>query len=85
MTFGDLPNEILDLALGETYEGGAYTLRDELSTLQEPIVQTNFYHLPGSGKATDLLGLIVYTETYVGVVMEGVFGDLSVIALKRNP
>lgn len=83
--FGDLPDTILDLALGETYEGSEYTLRDELSTLQEPIMQTNFFHLPGSGKATDLIGLIVYTETYVGVVIESVFGDLSVIALKRNP
>lgn len=85
MTFGDIPKETLNVILGETYEGGNYTLKDELNQLNEDIIWTNFYKLPGTGSATDLNGLTVYTNTYVGIILHGVFGDLCLVQLKRNP
>lgn len=85
MIYADIPKASLDAILGETYEGGTYTLQDELNSLGEDIVHTNFYTLSGSGNASDLNGLVVYTPTYVGVIVHNIFGDLCLIRIKRNP
>lgn len=85
MTYGDIPQDSLDAVLGETYEDGLYTLQNELNLLDEDIIHTNFYTLPGSGNASDLNGLIVYTNTYVGVIVHNIFGDFGLVKLKRNP
>lgn len=85
MTFGDIPEVSLKTVLGETYEGGDYNLENELNSLGEDIIKTNIMQLPGTGRAIDLSGLTVYTETYVGIIIHGVFGDLTLVKLKRNP
>lgn len=85
MTYGDIPENTLKIVLGETYEGGTYTLEDELNQLQEDIVATNVFQLKNRETAEDLQNLTVYTKTYVGVLVNGLLGDLCLISMKRNP
>lgn len=85
MMYGDIPENTLKIVLGETYEGGTYTLQDELTQLQEDIVHTNVFQLKSREKADDLLHLTIYTQNYVAVLINGIFGDLCLISMKRNP
>lgn len=85
MTYGDIPENTLKIVLGETYEGGTYTLQDELTQLQEDIIATNVFQLKNRQTAEDLQSLTVYTNTYVAVLVNGLFGDLCLISMKRNP
>lgn len=85
MTYGDIPENTLKLVLGETYDGGTYTLQDELTQLQEDIVHTNVFQLKSRDNAHDLQHLTVYTQNYVAVLINGLLGDLCLISMKRNP
>lgn len=85
MIYGDIPDSTLKIVLGETYEGGTYTLQDELSQLQEDIIHTNVFQLKNRETAHDLQNLTVYTKTYVAVLVNGLLGDLCLISMKRNP
>ncbi len=73
-----IPNNILDIVLGEDYNGD-YTLRDELISIGEDI-ETVDCKLDNNG-----LHFICWTKSYVCTLAPTGFGDEMIIKLKRNP
>ena len=79
MKFGGIPKKTLDMVLGEYYESGEYTLRDEIRTVEEDIIS---YHLD----TTDgFMNFTAWTKHFVMILVENPFGERNIIAVPRNP
>lgn len=81
MTFGNLPEEVLNHVIGETYDG-PYSVRDELKYLPEEIVDSIF-RWSDDGKR--LNKVVVWTKSFVYVLVDSVFSDQCFIEVPRNP
>ena len=72
----NIPDNVLDTVIGETYEGD-YTLRDELDNIPEPVVFATWELKP--------FHFIGWTDSFVLKSVEGPFGDIFITKVDRNP
>ena len=87
MDFGHIPKKLLDLVLGETYDG-PYTMRDELTSVDEDIIhyQADCQQHPQEPKGCMFLACFrAWTKSYAVIMVDNPFGDRQLLAIHRNP
>jgi hypothetical protein len=75
ISFANIPDKVLDKVLGEDYEKGDYTLRDELIRINEDVIYAECYDE----------FCMAWTPSSVLLTVPSIFGDLEVIQIPRNP
>lgn len=80
MKFGDIPEELLDYELGESYGLGEYTLRDELKKYGEDIIVAKWLY-----KKKHLHWFLAWTKNYTMCMVDTPFADKVILGLERNP
>jgi hypothetical protein len=87
MTFANIPDELLNLELGEAYtpDKGFYrwTLRSELEQVNEDI-QTAEWKC-GSSRPLRILHFSAWTKSYILCLIEGPMGDQSILIVDKEP
>lgn len=85
-----LSKEVLDLVLGEEYERGNYTLRDELERFYnatgEDLEFVDFQLCGPPGESSSYFyHFLCYSKNYVVTLTQGLFNDVCLMWLPRNP
>lgn len=80
MKFGDIPEELLDYVLGDCYELGDYTLRDELKKYGEDIIVAKWHY-----KKKCLHWFLAWTKNYAMCMIDTAFNDKTILGLERDP
>jgi hypothetical protein len=82
MDYKGIPDEILDLALGEDYDS-TWTLRTELSRVHEDLIAVDWQ--PRNDFYPSIMYFVAWTQNYVLCLVDTSFGDRVIISLPRNP
>jgi hypothetical protein len=85
MTYANIPQELLDIVLGEGWQE-TWTLKDQIDEIGEDIITAEFdTHNNENGTVNKIRSFTAWTATYVLVLVDTAFGDQALISLKRNP
>lgn len=85
MTYYNIPKKILNIVIGEAYESGTYTLKDELDEVGEDLIYAFYQTVDYADKEKNFKRFTAWTKTYVLVLVDGGFGDQMLLKLPRNP
>jgi hypothetical protein len=92
INYAGIPEEILNMVLGETYGLGEYTLKDELDKYGEDLIIAQ-YNVKEYEQSVDENNFIrarhiewfrAWTKTYAMVMVSSGFGDEVILALQRE-
>jgi len=84
--YGNVPDEVLDIELGECYTAGPYNLRNEIDSTGEEILHANWKIYKKDDMCYPKLeSFIAWTENKVLVVIDSALGDKILLQLPRNP
>jgi hypothetical protein len=86
--YAGIPEEVLNMVLGETYGLGDYTLKDELDKYGEDLIVAQYnvkeYKISDSNPKEYLEWFRAWTKTYAMVMVSSGFGDEVILALQRE-
>jgi hypothetical protein len=82
---GGIPKEVLSLVLGECYNLGNFTLKDELIKYGEDIITFRYNILSRPDRELHLEWFHAWTKNHALVLIDSVFGDRIILGLFRNP
>lgn len=87
--YSGIPNNVLDIVLGETYGLGDYTLKDEIDKFGEDLI-THRYNirikdLGLSDSYSYIEWFHAWSDKHVFVLVDSIFGDRILLSMDRNP
>jgi hypothetical protein len=89
MTFANIPDELLNLELGEAYDEtkGWYrwTLRSELEDVGEDILNAKWKWESTAAAPLRLVYFTAYTKSYILTLVDGIFTDQYILKVPINP
>ncbi len=83
MNYANIPDELLDLVIGETYES-EYTLRQEFDMCGEDLIHAE-YMIEEYNNIKNIHSLFAWSDEHVFILSQGPFNDQYLIKVKRNP
>jgi len=90
MEYGNIPDDILELEIGEFYNDDTgfsrYSLQNELDTLDEEIIHAEWdvEHRPEDAYPK-LVSFTAWTKTSVAVLTHNPFNEQNLLVIPRNP
>jgi hypothetical protein len=83
--YNKIPNEILDMIVGECYGLGEYTLRDEFDKYGEDLLAVQYnIKIADHDKKPYIEWFRAWTKTYALVLIDTPFGDRTILGLERE-
>jgi hypothetical protein len=85
--YAGIPEEVLNMVLGETYGLGDYTLKDELDKYGEDLIVAQYkvkqYEIDTNRKEF-IEWFRAWTKTYAMVMVSSGFGDEVILGIQRE-
>jgi hypothetical protein len=82
--YGQIPDYVLDMVVGESYSIGEYTLRFELDKYGEDILAAQYNAKVDDKGYIYLEWFRAWTKTYALILIDTMFGDRSILGLTRE-
>ena len=81
ISYANIPKEVLNMVIGESYGLGDYTLKDELDKYGEDIIAAQYTRTSDSGT---IAWFRAWTKTYAMCLVDSMFGDRIILGLNRE-
>jgi len=85
MRYGNIPEEVLNVELGECYTNGAYYLRTELDDVNESIVHAEWKLDEKDLVFPKLTYFRAWTNNYVMQLIDTALMDQQLLIIPKNP
>jgi hypothetical protein len=85
MNYANIPDDVLDLPVGESYENGEYTLRYLLDYYKEDLIHAEWDTVKHDGSVIGMRYLNAWSKDHIFVLTHSMFGDWYLVAVRRNP
>jgi hypothetical protein len=88
--YGNIPDDILEIELGEFYNTDSgfarYSLRNELDTLDEEILHAEWdTEQLAEETYPRLLTFVAWTENNIAILIDNPFDEKNLVVVPRNP
>lgn len=85
INYAEIPDEVLDIVIGESFGLGDYTLKDEIDKFGEKLISQRYNTRSRDSSYKYLEWFHAWSEKHVFVLVDSMFGDRVLLAMDRNP
>lgn len=84
INYGGIPDDVLDIEIGEDYFSGNYTLRSEIDKFGEDLIAQR-HNLRIREDYSYVEWFQAWSDKHSFMLVDGMFGDRVLLAMDRNP
>lgn len=85
MKYHNIPKKVLNIIIGESYESGSYTLKEELDSVGEDLIYSFYELVTYADKEQNFKRFMAWTKTFVLMLVDSGLGDQMLLKIPRNP